>query len=250
MPISLTCERCGKTFERKASQAARSRHAYCSRACHYKPVPSEDELRAAYANQTAADVAKVYGVDRSAVASWLDRYGIPRRTISESKALQTGRLTYEERLAATAASRLVINAPGGKPHDWLVKRALGVQRAGRMSPYEATVFTWAAQFLGYMPVAQYAIDKYNVDIAIPACRIAIEVQGGLWHTRHSPRKTAQDEAKRAVLKLAGWTVIYIQARDRPTLARNLAWLQEVLAPYRRLPDSHPQRVEVHASRLD
>lgn len=164
---------------------------------------------------------------------WLRETGIPTRPMREVRRAQVAAMPYEERLRITAASRAKIK---GHPRseEWHRRRALGVQRAAKMSPYESVVFEFVRQTLGYEPVPQFAIGKFNIDIALPDSKFGIEVDGGLWHTRHSPRKMAQDRAKAEYLWPLGWRLVRVRARDHATLNRELRGLLEVLRPYARI----------------
>lgn len=191
------------------------------------------DLAAMYAEMGQAEIARRRGVDRSVVRRWLLEADIPIRPMREVRQAQVDAMPYAERLRITAKSRAGIK---GKPRsdEWHRKRALGVQRAAKMSHYEQVVWEFTRQCLGYDPVPQYAIWKFNIDIAIPERKFGIEVDGGLWHTRHSPRKAAQDKAKWNYLRPLGWNLVRITARNHETLNRQLRGLAEILRIYAKL----------------
>ena len=225
MPVLVTCARCGETVKRKPSTVSKTN--YCSQTCHYHPVPSEAELRRLYENATISDVARHLNAERSVVADWLDKRGIRRKTRSEARQVFMNRLSYEDRLGMTAASRAKMAETGKKPYAGLVRRARGVEQKARLSIPERQVLNWAID-RGYEVVAQKAIDKFNVDVAIPELKVAIEVDGGLWHTRHSPGKLEGDRVKREFLESLGWKVFRIRGRSPGTMARDLKSLQKFL----------------------
>jgi very-short-patch-repair endonuclease len=193
-------------------------------------IEPPDDLVAMYASAGQAEIAKRCGVDRTVVRRWLNEADIPIRPMREVRQAQMDVMPYEERLRTTAASRAGIK---GKPRsdEWHIKRALGVQRAARMSKYERVVFEVVRRLLNYDPVPQFAIYKFNVDIALPEHKFAIEVDGGLWHTRHSPRKEAQDQTKYDYLTPLGWKIMRISARNSEVLNRQIPRLENVLRIY-------------------
>ena len=70
-----------------------------------------------------------------------------------------------------------------------------------MSKHEAALAS-ALTTRGHAVVPQYAVSKYNIDIAFPGARLAIEVDGGQWH--QTERKRASDKPKTAYLIAQGW----------------------------------------------
>jgi very-short-patch-repair endonuclease len=67
------------------------------------------------------------------------------------------------------------------------------------------LFYDAFKEVGIEVVPLYAFGIFNLDFAIPDSKIAIEINGGNWHTSHRKRK--QDMAKLKVLNSAGWYLI-------------------------------------------
>ena len=61
----------------------------------------------------------------------------------------------------------------------------------------------AAAGLDYVP--ELAVNTFNIDLALPERKLAIEVQGGNWH--NTPDKIEGDARKREALEAAGWTVV-------------------------------------------
>jgi very-short-patch-repair endonuclease len=49
------------------------------------------------------------------------------------------------------------------------------------------------------------MDRFNIDVAIPHLKLAIEVQGGHWHT--SPRHVEQERRKSEHLQANGWSLV-------------------------------------------
>lgn len=87
----------------------------------------------------------------------------------------------------------------------------------RFASHEATVIIEELQRLHLNPIPEYAIHRYNIDIAFPDIKLGIEVDGGNWHqTEKHLRLQAQKEA---YLKAEGWAVLRVTTRD--TVTRNI-----------------------------
>jgi very-short-patch-repair endonuclease len=57
----------------------------------------------------------------------------------------------------------------------------------------------------------YRVDRYELDFAFPAERIAIEVDGWAWHS--DVERFRHDRRRQNVLVLAGWTVLRFTWHD-------------------------------------
>lgn len=177
----------------------------------YRNRPSPMELRRMYVREQkpTTAIASEIGCTFTTVCRWLREAGIERRNPSEAKRLDMARHSRDERLRITAASRTIITGRK-RSHEDLCRRAVGRQRKARPSKHEAALVA-ALEASGITPILEYAIDKFNVDLAFPNHRLAIEVHGGNWH-RNSPRKVAQDAAKRLFLEAQGWRVLRFYTR--------------------------------------
>jgi very-short-patch-repair endonuclease len=82
------------------------------------------------------------------------------------------------------------------------------------------------------PIPQYAVDKYNIDLALPDNMLAIEVHGGNWHMT-SAKKRAQDAEKFQVLRAHGWVILIVKTRRQ-------CWLDLGVASIRQWLISHPK----------
>lgn len=74
---------------------------------------------------------------------------------------------------------------------------------------------------------QYWIGKYRVDFAIPADKLAIEIDGKKYHSEH--QRIYKDQPRQRTLEAQGWTVIRFEAAEvyqdtRSCLRRTLKWL--------------------------
>lgn len=182
-----------------------------------KEKPSRDLLLEMYERNrmTAQDIATLRNVSRSVIYRWLDRYGIHRRSISDTALIIANRRTYAEQMRITSASRAIITGKK-RSHEDLCKRAEGKQRNAKMSKYESALAR-VLKKLGWNPIPSFAFDKFNIDLAFPSERIAIEVDGGNWH-KTARRKMAQDKIKTDLLKRKRWRIIRISTRRQDWLA--------------------------------
>lgn len=184
------------------------------------PKPDADTLRREYweERQPSTMLAQKYGVSFGSICKWLQEYDIPRRSFSEAKKLDWERWDDTDRLKLTAASRAVLNWEEPS-HAHLCQRAQGRERKKRLSTYEAMLLP-ALQARGLNPIAQFAIDKFNIDFAFPEQLLAVELHGGCWH--NTPKKKAFDEAKRLFIEPLGWRILVIRARRKD-------WVNEAVA---------------------
>lgn len=140
------------------------------------------DVPAAYlAGETEQAIALRLGVARTAVKRWLVEAGIKRRGLSESQQLRNERLTPEERKRNAQAAH---NAKRGTPNteEQLCKMA-ATREATECSPYSAGTARFCDELdvLGVSYKREKAVGRYNVDVALTAQPVAVEVLGGYWH---------------------------------------------------------------------
>lgn len=135
------------------------------------------------------------------------------------------RLSYEEKLAITAASRAIITGKK-RSHEDLCKRAIGKQRNAKPSKYEAALLA-ALRERGISPVLHFAFDKFNIDLALPSDRLAIEVDGGNWH-RTQRRKMEADQRKQSLLEQEGWAIVRCNTRRQNWVAESIDRVMSLL----------------------
>jgi very-short-patch-repair endonuclease len=132
-------------------------------------------------------------------------------------------------------TRKAHQASRGKPksHQTKIKMALSKQQHPRLSPGENSVTRiFNATSLNFIP--QMAIDIFNIDVALPQLKIAIEVNGGHWHDSEPHRNG--DEKKRLYLASLGWQVVYLSGtlKQIEAAARQLVPFLETRASDHRL----------------
>jgi very-short-patch-repair endonuclease len=190
-----------------------------------KPAP--ELLRQLYLDErkSSTEIGVMYETSFAVVCRWLKEYDIPRRSASEAKKLDMERWSYDDRLRITEASRAMFT---GRPrsHKNLVNRAIGVQRSPAISKFEHMLLD-ALALHGITPVPQLAVDKYNIDLALPDRMLAIEVHGGNWHNT-SAKKIRIDTAKAKILRQHGWTIFVVKTRRQQwvdlAVTRIMEWI--------------------------
>jgi very-short-patch-repair endonuclease len=105
----------------------------------------------------------------------------------------------------------------------LIKRALSVQEQAKLSKLEKYVLDYFNN-CGLSPVPLYAVYKFNIDLAFPEHKLAVEIHGGNFHT--TPRKIKQDKAKEEYLKSIGWDIVVIK---QGTLKMNSPGMRQLLS---------------------
>jgi len=159
---------------------------------------------------SAVDIARRFNCSNVIVGRWLAKYGISLRSTSEVANLAMERKSYEERLRNTAASRAIIKGRS-QTAEHRRKIAMTKQNRANLSRYEAELLV-AINKIGFHPVMHLAVDIFNIDLAFPSVKLAIEIDGGCWH--NTPKKRQQDNRKQIVLKREGWKILHISTRRK------------------------------------
>lgn len=90
--------------------------------------------------------------------------------------------------------------------------------------------------------------RFRIDIALPECRLAIEVDGWQFHGRHKG-DFQRDRERQNALTLAGWRILRFSARDvRHDLERVLAEIRRAADPTTGL--SYSNRIQCAETRED
>lgn len=178
-------------------------------------VPNIDNLLKRYvAGESENELAREAGINRWTFRSRLLAAGITPRNQSQSETLKWASMTPAQRERQTAAAH---KATKGRKASVLerIKRALTVEKKTiHTSPVEIEL----AQRLrdrGVNITPQKAVHMYNVDIAVNAPPIAVEVYGGHFHASGSHATRHHKRTK--YLLDRGWSVliVWIHARNYP-----------------------------------
>jgi very-short-patch-repair endonuclease len=171
---------------------------------------------------TIKEVAARAGVNRTQVYQAMSYFGIGRKPHDHTAymhkwyAEQPGGAGAKLTQAAHAAVRGIKRTKVD-----LRRRAISKQRKPVTSKNEIAVARILADH-GAEFTPQLAVKEFNIDLAMPSIMLAIEVNGGQWHS--SGRKLAADAKKLKTLNALGWRVVYLQGSPQKIerLARILA----------------------------
>lgn len=160
-------------------------------------------------NKSVLQMSKELGISRDAVYKWCAALGIPTRSGSEANRSRFSRASEEERKAVTHKANTARRGSKQTAEE-RENVARGKQATAKMSKYEVLFARWMleAGLSGF--VFNYAFGPYNIDFAFPSHQIAIEVDGGNWHT--APRKVEQDNAKTSALLTHSWRIYRLDTR--------------------------------------
>lgn len=158
-------------------------------------------------NKSAEILKREFNVSTAFIFRWCAKFGILMRTGSEANLVRFSGSTIEERLAITAKAHAAVRGMKRSQSD-LEKRARGVEYAP-MSKWELWFAKWLleANITGFKH--SYALGIFNLDFAFPENKVAIEIDGGAWHS--SERKKLQDAKKEAYLTAQGWTLYRVSS---------------------------------------
>jgi very-short-patch-repair endonuclease len=139
-------------------------------------VNAQDIVRRYVAGESELSIANDLGISRNVVEMRLTIAHIPRRGVS-------------------AANRIRFTNP--------IKRAITTRKAHFSMGRGENEVCALLEARGYKPLQQAIIDRYNIDLLLPA--VVVEVH---WQTGH-PFYRAHDRKRLEYLTNSGWNVIYI-----------------------------------------
>jgi len=173
-----------------------------------------DLLQRYVAGESENKLAREAGINRWTFRRRLLEAGIAPRNQSESESVKWANMSPATRRAQVAAAH---NAVRGTKRTYAAgaRRALGVQRTlANASPIEFALAD-ALRERGLSVTQQRAIGMYNVDVALDACALAVEVFGGNWHACGS--HAARFHQRVVDLLNGGWhlVIIWVDGRRYP-----------------------------------
>jgi very-short-patch-repair endonuclease len=171
---------------------------------------SDGEARALHERHIAGEsvlaLAKCSGYHRPSIyKAWLG-LGLSWRGISEAQLVWMADKTAAERASITAAAHAAVR--GSKKTPEMLAKSAAANSNRIDSRYELIVYhTLLAA--GFNAIPNMAIGAFRIDVALAERKVAIEIDGGEWHT-WSERKIAQDRKKEAHLRSLGWDIIRLK----------------------------------------
>jgi very-short-patch-repair endonuclease len=148
------------------------------------------------------DVATLYaqGTSLSALGS------VTMRPVRECIAAGIANMTPEQRQAMTASAHRAVKGMTRTEKD-LCQRAATRERLGQGISRSEAYLSELLSERGHTVTLQKAIGRYNVDLALHAAPVAVEVFGGHWHS--SGRHAARFRQRNEYILDAGWRLVYI-----------------------------------------
>lgn len=151
-------------------------------------------------------LSKKHGVSRLVVSSRLRESGIEPRGQSEAETLKWSQMTVKQKATQVAAAHEAVR--GREPTiEEMIMRANTTERKQLHITKQERILGGLLIDSGLSITPQKAVGIYNLDIALDAFPIAIEIYGGRWHAigRHKSR-----HFERTVYLLnSGWHVIIL-----------------------------------------
>jgi len=182
-----------------------------------------EQVAALYAEFSEKQIAGKLGIDRNAVRRRLLEAGIKPRDRSEGMFHRMARSTDEERQRLSKAAHSAIRGVK-RPHYELIKRA---EAQTRIIGIDEPPLIELLKKAGLQPIHQLAVDKFNIDIAIPP--VAVEVSR---LTQCPPRRHIL-RAKAEYLLDHHWTLIWVWLRSGSDDVIDKTTANQVIALFKR-----------------
>jgi len=158
------------------------------------------------AGESEQAIAKSLGVTRPPIRLRLLRNGIKPRGRGKAGRVRASRMTPEERRRQALAANASVRG-SRKSLEFRCKVARGRERGQRnVSPTDRDCAGMLAA-LGYTSTLSKAVGPYNVDVALDAAPVAVEIFGGCWHSGGS--HAVRHRKRFDYLIDAGWFPIII-----------------------------------------
>ena len=148
------------------------------------------------------ELSKIFGVDRGTIKSRLIENGIQRRNCRDALINRFSKMTLDEKKQLTKkANEKIRNSK--RPVEELTKKAKSLQKTKSRQGKGEIEFCKELKKMGLNPIHQFAINKYNIDIAIFPVAVEIHI------TTTLPHKKAFVRDKIEYLTNHGWSIVFI-----------------------------------------
>lgn len=160
--------------------------------------------------------AEQFKVDRGTIRKVLLRNGVKPRNRSDAMYLRMSQATPEER--AQLANKAHDAVRGVKRSESaLIKSAISRQQTLQyVGMGEDTLNQWLIEY-GLKTIPQLAVDRFNIDIAIPPIAVELTISS------QDPLLDRSNPKKIKYLTSHGWSVIYIHIKHIDYLTKNHAY---------------------------
>jgi len=183
----------------------------------WNPTNPDDIIQKYLSGTSEKAIAKQMQISRSAVRSFFIRNGIQPRGRSESMFVRMKNATPEERQRLSKAAHDKVRGMKRSKKELIERAIIRQKNKSIVGKGERLLDKWLKE-RGFDTIPQMAVDKFNIDIAIPP--VAVELNISSWNpltNRHDPQKIEY-------LTNNGWAIIYIHIKT-------IALLSEVQADY-------------------
>lgn len=202
-PIRV-CDACGKEFEHRRYDTAGK---YCSRAC-------SDKVNKVTPAQPWIEKACIYCGEPFLCPPWSPQIQCcsalcaNRQTATWRRGEQCYQFKGKVRVICVVCGKEKLVHPyRAETARTCSRRCSGLlsqMQMPRSSNLERIVLD-ALIRAGLNPEPLYILKYYTIDLALPECRLAIEVDGDYWHS--TPKQKSKDKAKDTFLRGRGWHVL-------------------------------------------
>lgn len=181
---------------------------------HPLPPDVDDLIRDYLAGQSEKALAYQRGVSRSVVRRWLKARGVQPRGRSDAEKVKWSAMGPEARRQQVAAAHDAVR--GSKRSEAQLSksaRTLYMRRHVRgRAGSDAGNLRDALLLLGVATDQEYPWGRYNLDLAVPELRVAIEVVSHYPNARYVP--TLRERTKQ--LLGSGWFVVFVDLARGPS----------------------------------
>ncbi len=189
-------------------------------------LPNEDDLIHRY--QTGESLLKL-SRDCGRSVTMLQRH-FRKRGVSLRGWSAAQRIVWQDRdrAATVAQCSAAWRASRGAPVPEERLRKIARARGRRVGRYEQRVARLLRE-AGFQVQTQLPVNRYNLDVAIFASRVAVEIEG---RPLYSPRERRRLLERTKHLTSAGWRVLYVYLRSRypcPVIRPTSAVVEHVVA---------------------
>lgn len=161
--------------------------------------------------ESEKSISETLKVSRKAIRRVIREADIEPRGRSAAMLERMSRTTKEERQNLTSAAHKAVRGRKATVEE-REKRAKTVELTlSRAVPIESKLADWLIE-RGISVTQQRAVGKYNLDIAIDADSVAVEIFGGGWHSSGTHRATFHERTK--YLLDLGWNVLIMWVDGR------------------------------------
>jgi len=207
----------GKTFQEVAAELGMNKEslrvALIRRGIEPRPrsgghnrLPNPGGVAGSYlGGESEQSIGDRLGVSRTVVKRWLTEAGIERRSVQTASGLHSSTLDATTKLSKVSAAHAARRG-NTNSEEHMVKVAREkerVQYGGRTSPGTDKLCEML-RLRDIEHLREKAVGRYNVDIALRATPVAVEVLGGNWHG------SKPIHARRTPYILdRGWNIVFV-----------------------------------------